>query len=173
MCTSCLRVLLRSRPAIQSVSRLLPSQHAVVSGHGVSVVNVFIVVILQRPQPERLQVDHTVTTPFLFKQTSSSTPQKAHLPGHAAPPCTSPCISEQLTPRLRLRVEQVDVIRGSSAQQCHPRVQTPVPQTLNTLLGVEVHWSHILWGKGQVLWGKLFITIILLSHRQITKVMRK
>lgn len=43
--TFLLSVLLRGRPAVQAVARLLFSQDCVVSGHGVSVVHVFIVIL--------------------------------------------------------------------------------------------------------------------------------
>lgn len=54
--TFLLGVLLWCRPAVQAVSGLLSSQNLVVSGHGVSVVNFFIIIILQGAHPERLQV---------------------------------------------------------------------------------------------------------------------
>ncbi|PWA22161.1 hypothetical protein CCH79_00020383 [Gambusia affinis] len=57
-----LGVLLRSRPAVQAVSRLLVSQHRVVSGHGVSVIDVFVL-ILQCSHTERLRVKGQPTCP--------------------------------------------------------------------------------------------------------------
>lgn len=84
----------------------------------------------------------------------------SHLSGHASPPRASPRVSEQPAPRLGLRVEQVDVFRRSSAQQRQARVQTAVPQTLNPHLGVEVHRSDVLRGKGHVLWSKLFVILL-------------
>lgn len=89
--TSALGVLLWSRPAVQSISGLLPSDDGVVSGHGVSVVNFFIVVIFQSAQSKRLQVRCVVTTAVIHSiMTFKHIP---HLSGHASTPWDSAHVS--------------------------------------------------------------------------------
>lgn len=163
--TSTPGVLLWSCPTIQSVSRLLPPEHRVISGHRVSVVDLLVVVILQGPHSECLQVRRTVITSVSSIQTSPSR-QRAHLSGHASSTQASTRVSEQTTPCLRLWVEQIDVFKASSTVQCQSWVQTTIPQTLNPLFGAEVHRSHILWSKAHILWSELFI-IFMLPNRQV------
>lgn len=88
--TFALGVLLGGGPAVQAVSRLLPSQLGVVSGHGVSVVDVFVVVVFQSAQPKRLQDRRVVTTAVLR---SLSIIKTAHLSGHAPSPRDSSGVS--------------------------------------------------------------------------------
>lgn len=163
--TSTPAVLLWSRPTIQAVSRLLPTEHRVISGHRVSVVDLLIVVILQGPHSECLQIRGIVITSVSSFQTSPSR-QRAHLSGHASSTQASTCVSEQTTPCLRLRVEQINVFKASSTVQCQSWVQTTIPQTLNPLFGAKVHRSHILWSKAHILWSELFI-IFILPNRQV------
>lgn len=88
--------------------------------------------------------------------------QRTHLSSHASSPPISLCASKQPAPRVRLWVEQVDVLRASSAMQRQARVQTAVAQTLKPHFGVKVQRSHVLWRKGYVFRSKLLVSVLLL-----------
>lgn len=159
-------VHLRSRPAEQAVSWLFPSKHRVVLGHGLSVVDIFILV-LQSSNAKRLQAKgersplaHKAMPLYLERECRS---QENYLSRHSSSPFVSLRPSKQLTPGVRLRVEQVDVLTGPSALQCQARVQAAVAQTLNSHLWVEVNWSDVFRGKGHVLRSKLIIIVILVG----------